>query len=71
MPDKDTVDLAADIDPWLSTPKVAALFDVKTETVRDWIKQGKIAGVQINGQWRIRKSEVLRFGESRHGNGSN
>lgn len=67
MPDKDPEDLSADIDPMLSTPKVAALFDVKTETVRDWIKQGKIKGHRINGQWRIYKSEVLRFGAGRHG----
>lgn len=63
----ETLDHAADIDPLLSTNKVAALFDVTAETVRDWISQGKIEGVKINNTWRIRKSEVLRFGQQRHG----
>jgi excisionase family DNA binding protein len=60
-------DVMADFDPLLSTQKVARLFDVKPETVRDWIEQGKIEGTKINGQWRIKKSEVMRFGKQRHG----
>jgi len=57
----------ADIDPLLSTTRVAALFDVKPETVRDWIETGKISAVKINRSWRIRKSEVMRFAKQRHG----
>lgn len=62
-----TEETTAGIDPLLSTTKVAALFDVRPETVRDWIEQGKIEGVKINRSWRIKKSEVLRFGQQRHG----
>lgn len=62
-----TEDPMADFDPLLSTQRVAALFDVKPETVRDWIESGKIEGTKINGQWRIKKSEVMRFGKQKHG----
>lgn len=62
-----STDHTSDIDPLLSTNKVAALFDVTSETVRDWIAQGKIEGVKINNIWRVRKSEVLRYGQQRHG----
>lgn len=60
-------DLMADFDPLLSTKKVAQLFSVQPETVRDWIDTGKIEGTKINGQWRIKKSEVMRFGKQKHG----
>lgn len=54
-------------DPLLSTSKVAEMFDVKPETIRDWIKQGKIAGVQVNRSWKVRKSVAVAFGEARYG----
>lgn len=54
-------------DPWLSTSTIAKLFDVKTETVRDWIKDGKIEGQKINGSWKARKSSVLKLVRQRNG----
>lgn len=56
-----------DLDPFMSVPKVAALFDVKPETVRDWLTSGKMEGIKINGYWKIRRSEVVRFGNSKYG----
>jgi predicted site-specific integrase-resolvase len=56
-----------DDDRYLSTARVAHMFDVTTYTVRDWITSGKIAGVQINGRWKILLSEVTRFANERHG----
>lgn len=46
--------------------EVADLFSVTGETVRDWIKSGKIKGVKINGYWRVARSEVIRFGNSKY-----
>jgi excisionase family DNA binding protein len=61
-------DHTADIDPLLSTKKIAALFDVTPETVRDWIEQGKLEGaVKINRSWRVPKSKVMAFARQRHG----
>lgn len=54
-------------DPLLSTAKVGEMFDVKPETIRDWIKNGKIAGVKVNRSWRVRKSVAVAFGEARYG----
>lgn len=61
-------DLSLD-DPLLSTSKVAEMFDVKPETIRDWIADGKIAGVKINRSWRVRRSVALAFGTARYGDG--
>ena len=54
-------------DPLLRTPAIAKMFDVKPETVRDWIKDGKMRGVRVNRSWLVRTSEVKRFGLERHG----
>jgi excisionase family DNA binding protein len=54
-------------DPLLSTAKVAEMFDVKPETIRDWIAEGKISGVKINRSWRVRRSVALAFGTARYG----
>ncbi len=58
--------IVSEDDPFLSTATVARMFDVKPETVRDWIENGKLAGTKINRSWRVRKSEVKRFSEQRY-----
>jgi excisionase family DNA binding protein len=57
----------SEFDPLWSTDKVAELFDVKPETVRNWIDQGKIKAIKLNGYWRIRRSEVIRYGNANFG----
>lgn len=56
-------------DPWLSLRSVANLFDVKPDTIRQWIQDGKIEAFKFNNRWRIRKSEVKRVSEREYGNG--
>lgn len=58
--------LAAD-DPFLSTDKIAKLFDVTTETIRSWIEAGTLPGVQINGRWKVRQSAVHRYLNEKYG----
>lgn len=56
-------------DPFVSTAKIAKMFDVTTETVRNWItcEPPKMAGVQVNGRWKVRQSEVTRFANTKYG----
>lgn len=51
----------------LSVPRVATLFDVKPDTIRDWLKSGKMRGVKINGKWKVAVSEVKRVGSAKYG----
>lgn len=56
-----------DSESYLSTPKVAQKFDVTVDTVRVWIKEGKIRAVRVGRYWKVPMSEVTRLGEERHG----
>ncbi len=47
--------------------KVATMFHVTTETIRNWIKEGKIEGVKQGNRWYIRRSEMIRFANEEHG----
>lgn len=51
-----------------TTADVAETFGVTTETVRDWINASKLPAIQIpGGQYRIRRSALLKFAESKYG----
>lgn len=49
------------IDPLLSTRKCADIFGVTTETIRDWIDRGRLDGVKIGNNWRVKESSVRRL----------
>ena len=51
----------------LSVQRVALLFDVKPETIREWIKNGRLNAVKVGRQWRVSISEVKRVGTSKFG----
>jgi excisionase family DNA binding protein len=51
-------------DELLTVPEVAKALRVTPETVRRWLRSGKLRGVgpySRAGGWRIRRSEVERF----------
>lgn len=56
-----------DEETFYSTRHVAKMFHMTTETIRNWIKEGKIEGSLINGRWYIKRSEMIRFANDRHG----
>ena len=47
--------------------QVAELFVVTEETVRNWIKDGTLAGVKIGERWRIPKSALVALGNKKFG----
>jgi excisionase family DNA binding protein len=57
-------------DRFLSTDKVAEIFDINGRTLRVWIKEGKIKAVKINNRWKIRESEVDRLANEEFGDES-
>ncbi len=48
---------------YYTTTEVAKLFVVRPRTVQQWIKNGKLRAIKINGFWRVAKSEVVRLGK--------
>jgi excisionase family DNA binding protein len=56
-----------DPDELLRTRDVARHFSVTTYTVREWIRDGKIESVLVNGQHRIRRREVNKMEQRRYG----
>ena len=51
---------------YLSTGKVAKMFDVRTQTVGEWIRDKKIKAQKINGRWKISVAEIKRFGQAKY-----
>lgn len=51
---------------YLSTGKVAKMFDVRTQTVGEWIRDEKMKATKINGRWKVSVAEVKRFGQSKY-----
>jgi excisionase family DNA binding protein len=50
---------------WLTTPEVAEVFDVGTDTIRQWIKKGYLKTVKINTYHRVTKDEVRRLAKEK------
>ena len=48
------------VDTKLYTPmEIAKLLSVKVDTVRTWLRTGKIQGVQLpGGDWRVRQEDL-------------
>lgn len=48
---------------WFTVPEVAKILRVHPETVRTWLRTGRLAGVLISrrGGWRIAERDVNEF----------
>jgi len=53
-------------DRWLTVAQVAEEFQVHEETVRRWLRQGRLEGHNFSGRtgYRIRQTAVTAFMES-------
>ena len=45
----------------LSIREVAKRQHLNYETVRRWLKAGKLRGYQIGKQWRVKESDIILF----------
>ena len=46
---------------FLTVNEVARRLKVSTFTVRRWLNDGQLRGVQFGGRWRITEEELARF----------
>lgn len=51
----------------MSTERIAELFEVTAETVRNWIEKGDLPGVKVNGYYRVPLSAVRALAKERYG----
>jgi excisionase family DNA binding protein len=49
------------MEPLLTLEEAAALVKVTPRTVRDWIRRGKLPGVKLQKQWRVRTQDLEAF----------
>lgn len=54
-------------DPLLSTKQIAKLFGVTPYTIRKWINDDRMKAVRLNGQLKVRRSEVNRYAQEMFG----
>ncbi len=50
----------------LSIAEAAERLNIKEDTLRKWLKEGKIKGIKLGKLWRIREEEIeelIRKGE--------
>lgn len=45
--------------PYLTVDETAAIFGVHPETVRVWLREGRIPGRKLGKSWYILKSDVV------------
>lgn len=45
----------------LNTREVAERLSLSKETVRRWLKIGKLSGVKIGGCWRVKEEALAQF----------
>ncbi len=47
---------------YYSVTELAKLLSVSRQTIHNWIKDGKIAAVKVDGVFRIHKREIEKLG---------
>ena len=62
MAKQDTADAAAQVHELMTVKQAAAYLQVNPKTLYRWLKDGKIAGVKLNGNaWRVRRADLDRW----------
>jgi len=57
-----------ELEKYHTPAQVAVIFEVKADTVRTWIKEGKIRYIKLpGGQLRIPESAVRELAQQRYG----
>lgn len=46
---------------YLTVAEAAEILKVKHNTIRDWLKAGKLRGSKIGRLWRIRQADIDEF----------
>lgn len=54
-------------DPLRSVEYVAKVLEFDEATIRQWLRDGKLKGTKVAGQWRVSQSELTRFVNQEYG----
>ena len=57
----------------LTVPEVAAMLRLNEQTVRKWLREGRLPGIYLGTRtagWRVQRADVARFLEARRGEGA-
>lgn len=49
--------------------EVADLLGFKTRTIKEWLRTGKIPGIKIGNNWRVRQKDLAEFLEKQKSGG--
>lgn len=52
---------------YYTTAYIARLLDVQVETVRDWVKTGKLRGGRFGRHYRVARSDFITFARAMYG----
>lgn len=56
-------------DELMTVPEVAAMLRLNDQTVRKWLRDGKLPGIYLGSRtagWRVRREDVTAFLAERH-----
>ncbi|GAC1328521.1 MAG: hypothetical protein NVS2B16_30230 [Chloroflexota bacterium] len=55
-------------DQLLTVPEVATYLRIDPESTRRWLREGKLAGINLGrgSGWRVRRADLARFIADRH-----
>jgi len=55
----------ATYDRALTTEELAAVWNGRPWTVRQWLRTGKLVGYRISNEWRVDPADAIEFWEKR------
>lgn len=53
---------------FLTVEEIASTLKVSVQTVRNWIKTGKLPALKVGRQWRVRKEDFEKYLEGENTN---
>lgn len=53
--------------PLRSVEYVAKVLDFGEDTIRRWIRQGKLPAIKVAGEWRVPDSDLVKFVNEEYG----
>jgi excisionase family DNA binding protein len=56
-----SIEEAKSMENLLTIEETAAKLKMHPETVRQWLRDGKLAGVKLSRDWRVRESDLAAF----------
>lgn len=59
----------AKLETYWTVPQIARAYQMTSETVRNWIIDGKLRALKIGNEWRVANADLIEFTEKRYADG--